>query len=186
MNDTAKLSRLGLVVVRLNVGGSPYLLFRKDIRWGDITFLGGHESNHDNGNLRRAAYRELLEELPTARQYREWIDLTPLESRFHGPVFSSSANQLVKYEIEYFFVKFLADPTNIFNSMGNRTPNILLPEKEILHSSRYTVSELVKILQRSFCGDFEKIGYSWDPPLLLNASFLHRSRETQLFLHLKN
>lgn len=55
-----KRSRCAFVVIKLRIAGEDYFLMRRDPDWRDVSFIGGHASERDNGNLERAARRELL------------------------------------------------------------------------------------------------------------------------------
>lgn len=60
-------SKIGFAVVKLDFGGVPFFLMRKNEKWKDVNFIGGHENPRDQGSLLRAAQREFWEEVPSSR-----------------------------------------------------------------------------------------------------------------------
>ena len=103
MTQPRKISRVGFAVVKLLVHGEIVFLMRRSKKWQDISFIGGHENNRDAHKLGRAAYRELLEEVPALRKNVRF-DFLPLTDEFcYGPVHSQSADMLVGYELQFFW-----------------------------------------------------------------------------------
>jgi 8-oxo-dGTP pyrophosphatase MutT (NUDIX family) len=79
-----------------------YYLMRVDPKWKDINFIGGHEKDRDSGNFERTARRELWEEVPSIRDYREF-DVVPLTTElYYGPIESRSKGGTVEYELRFF------------------------------------------------------------------------------------
>lgn len=156
-----RLSRVALVVIKLQIAGTPYFLMRKDPSWRDITFVGGHVNDRDGGALQRAAYRELLEEVPPLRLHRTY-DLVPITPQLeHGPLESPSARARVLYELQYFLIRFTASPEPVIKSLGARTLNVLVSQCDLLKPSRYKVASLVSVLEAAHPGGLEAIPLSW-------------------------
>ena len=79
MMHAVKESRIGLVVVKLSFAGEYFYLMRKNDKWKDYNFIGGHEIERDHGSLQRAANREFREEVPASRFIRYVLpQLTPV------------------------------------------------------------------------------------------------------------
>jgi len=160
MSDFRK-SRVALVVVKLKVLGTPYFLMRKNRAWGDVTFIGGHTNERDNGMLHRAAYRELLEEVPPLRSARG-LEIRPLTPQLdHGPVESPSAQTTVIYDLQFFLAVFRHTPEKLIASLGPRSSNVLVAQHELLQPNRYKVATLVQILNDVYEGGLSAIPYSW-------------------------
>jgi hypothetical protein len=161
MGKPAKISRVGFVVAKLLANGQPHFLMRKNRKWHDISFVGGHESRRDAHKLARAAYRELLEEVPSLRRKADF-ELEPLTDEFcYGPIHSRSAENFVGYELQFFFLRFLTSPKGLIGSLTPRSSNILLPQTELLAPQRYEISGLVPLLERTFPGGLNAIPLSW-------------------------
>lgn len=165
MTEPTKLSRLGFAVIKLQIDGDDFFLMRKNLKWKDVSFIGGHEMPKDSGNLLRAARRELLEEVPALRSFGS-IELVPLtDSVSHGPRFSPSANAHVRYVIQFFLVRFGADPSDVVRGLGPRTPNLLLRQEELLTKRPFQVAGLVDLLHQVTHGGLPAIPYSWESNL---------------------
>jgi NUDIX domain len=161
MSESPKLSRLGLAVIKLKIGGECVFLMRRDHRWNDVSFVGGHELPRDNSSLLRAARRELLEEVPAFRAFKEF-ELAPLTGEVtHGPVHSASAGTDVKYALQFFHVQFSSNPAPIVETVSTRTANALLREDELRTERHFKVAEWVRILDRVIEGGLLGIPFSW-------------------------
>ncbi len=161
MNQPVKKSRCAFVVIKLRIDGKIYFLMRQDARWKDLNFIGGHERARDAANLRRAARRELLEEVPSLRSARSF-ELAPLTSQFvHGPVYSRSAGCEVEYELQFFLAKFGTAPERLLESLGRRSANELVCQDELLRPSSYRVSKLVQVLSDKLREGLQAIPFSW-------------------------
>lgn len=161
MSQPVKKSRCGFVVVKLRIAGDIYLLMRQDRRWKDVNFIGGHERAQDAGKLRRAARRELLEEVPSLRAAKSF-ELVPLTSKIvHGPINSRSAGCKVEYELQYFLVKFAIAPQPLLEALGPRSPNMLVRQEDLLVPRSYRVSGLVQVLDDELRGGLQSVPCSW-------------------------
>jgi hypothetical protein len=102
MKHGLRKSRVGFVVIKLRALGRAWFLLRKNERWNDVNFLGGHEKERDKTSLHKTAERELYEELPSIRTVKGF-DLEPLtEELFYGPIFSRSRVTNVEYDVQFF------------------------------------------------------------------------------------
>ena len=161
MNQRVKKSRCGFVVIKLRVDGKICFLMRQDARWKDLNFIGGHEKARDAANLRRAARRELLEEVPYLRSATSF-ELAPLTGEFvHGPVYSRSAGCEVEYELQFFLVKFGTTPERLVESLGPRSANELVCQDDLLVPSGYRVSGLVQVLSDKLRNGLQAVPFSW-------------------------
>jgi 8-oxo-dGTP pyrophosphatase MutT (NUDIX family) len=157
----SKESQVALVVIKLKVQGQPCFLMRKNRKWEDISFIGGHVEDRDAGSFERSAYRELLEEVPPLRVNRDF-NLTSLTSQIrYGPVYSRSANTTVNYDLQFFLVVFRNSPEIAIASLGQRSLNVLLTENELLKPSLYRIAALVEVLNTQHKGGLSAIPYSW-------------------------
>lgn len=158
-------SRVALVVVKLKVRGKPYFLMRKNRAWGDVTFIGGHTKDRESETLRRAAYRELLEEVPPLRSARG-LKIEPLTPQLpHGPVESLSAKTTVMYDLQFFLVRFRQTPDKLIASLGPRSLNVLVRQSDLLEPNRHKIASLVHLLKDSYEGGLPAIPYSWPEDL---------------------
>ena len=181
MTTPDKISRVGFVVVKLCIQGNAFFLMRRSKKWNDISFIGGHENERDGGKLSRAAYRELLEEVPTLRATSRF-ELDELTNEFcYGPVHSRSANALVGYELQFFFLKFLHSPAPALAALGPKSQNMLVREEELLFQSKFKIADLVELLGQVVPGGLKSIPLSWQFDL---ASAVAATSKQQEFLHL--
>jgi 8-oxo-dGTP pyrophosphatase MutT (NUDIX family) len=157
-----KKSRCGFAIIKLRIDAEDYWLMRKDPDWKDVTFIGGHVDAKDGGDLKRTAQRELLEEVPAARVFRNLTlaALTPHVA--HGPVFSPSARSTVLYDFRFFLLRFTSTPIPLLQSLGPKSLNVLIPQQELLRPETYRIASLVSILDRAVPGGLPSIAYSWD------------------------
>jgi len=161
MSAIPKQSRIGLAVIKLTIDGERAFLMRRDHRWNDVSFVGGHEQPRDNSSLLRAARRELLEEVPAFRMFKAF-ELTPLTNEVtHGPIYSASAKAQVKYALQFFHVQFLSNPTPIIETLGLRTANALMREGDLRSERPFRVAEWVRILDRVFENGLSGVPLSW-------------------------
>ncbi len=163
--EELKLSRCAFVVMKLRFKENDYFLMRRDPDWKDINFLGGHTNERDRGKLEKTARRELLEEVPSLRSFAQ-IDLVPLTDQIaHGPVYSPSARCLVKYELQFFLLRFGESPKTILESLGPRTLNILVRQDDLMVPRKHKVAELTNVLANSIVGGLPSIPHSWPEDL---------------------
>ena len=184
MSENLKLSRCGFIVMKFQIDGAPHYLMRRDARWKDINFIGGHERDQDGRSLRRAARRELLEEVPVLRSFNSF-DLSPLTDEFsHGPVFSHSAASQVKYQLQFFLIAFLKNPKPLLEKLGTRTDNVLVSQDDLMVPHFHRVSGLVTALDKSLPGGLQRILYSWPNDVGPTMRDISVSQGSQLSLRL--
>ena len=160
MNGLLRKSRVGFVVVKLSVGGAAFFLMRLNAKWKDVNFIGGHEKLRDSGNLEKTARRELWEEVPSIRGYSD-VTLEPLTQLMHyGPIRSRSNGGDVEYEIQFFLLRISYSPEVLVEMLSSRTKNIWVAEHDLLNRTRFRVSGLVDLLERSLPGGLQEIAYS--------------------------
>jgi ADP-ribose pyrophosphatase YjhB (NUDIX family) len=165
MNTEAQTSRCGFVVIKFRIRGESHYLMRKNLKWRDISFVGGHINERDNESLMRAARRELLEEVPSLRTQKS-IKLVPLVDQVaYGPIYSPSAKQNRDYCFAFFLVEFGTNPLNALEQVGHRSLNVLVAERELLDPKKYVVAGLVQLLHETQKGGLQSIPYSWDEDL---------------------
>ena len=162
-----KRSQVALVVVKVKVRGRPYFLMRKNKAWGDVTFIGGHVDERDGGRFKRAAHRELLEEVPPLRTERRFELKQLTEQINHGPVQSPSAGATRVYDLQFFLGDFRDTPDKSIASLGSRSLNILVAQSELLQPNRFKVATLVEILNQHYTNGLPAIPYSWSSNLVL-------------------
>jgi hypothetical protein len=161
-----KRSRCAFVVIKLRIDGEDYFLMRRDLDWKDVSFIGGHAKERDNGKLERAARRELLEEVPSLRAFK-LIELTPLTDEIaHGPVYSPSAGCRAEYSLRFFILKFRDSPKPVLEALGSRTPNILIRQDDMLVPRSHRVADLVSVLSGRIPGGLQSIPHSWPEDLV--------------------
>lgn len=161
---SVKASECGFVVIKLRLDDESHYLMRKNLKWQDISFIGGHVNARDSGSLIRAARRELLEEVPSLRGVP--VTLVPLiEELAHGPVYSISAREDVDYRLAFSLVRFEESPLSALDQPGPRTLNVLVSERELLEPRKYKVSSLVPLLHQALQGGLASVPYSWEPDL---------------------
>jgi 8-oxo-dGTP pyrophosphatase MutT (NUDIX family) len=159
--DEPTQSRVGLAVIKLSIDCRPYYLMRKNPSWGDVSFVGGHINERDDGLLRRAAHRELLEEVPQLRRARG-VKLTSLTPELHhGPIYSPSAKNMKVYDLQFFLVVFSHTPERAIQSISERSLNVLVSQNELLKPSHCKVANLVELLNSKYAGGLSAIPFSW-------------------------
>jgi hypothetical protein len=165
MSASAKESRCGFAVIKLLIRGKSHFLMRRNLAWKDVNFVGGHENARDKKNLKRAAHRELMEEVPSLRAF-DAVELEPLaENVAHGPVFSASARRQVNYTISFFLVRFTSDPQDVLEAVGPRSMNVLVSEEQLFESPGLKRSMLVDVLDKVYPGGLRAVPYSWQDDL---------------------
>ncbi len=181
---TVKRSRCGFVVVKLKIDESDYFLMRGDPSWKDVNFIGGHERPRDRGRLKNAARRESLEEVPALRGVKA-VELEPLTDEMtYGPVYSPSSGREVEYEVRFFLLKFHESPEAVVRAIGPRSLNVLVRQDDLLAGDRRKVSELARVLDRSFPGGLRAVPYSWPRDLKsrVGRDSAAERRQTELML----
>ena len=179
MSDSPRLSRLGFALIKFKIDGESVYLMREDHRWNDVSLIGGHEQPRDNSNLMRAARRELLEEVPAFRSFKNF-ELSPLTGEVaHGPVFSASANAQMRYTVRFFHVGFGSNPSRILEALSERSPNVLIREQDLRAESTYRVAELVRVLERALEGGLTAVPFSWREDLATSLRAAGSSAWTQ-------
>jgi hypothetical protein len=184
MSSPERVSRVGFVLAKLRLGDSPHYFMRRNHKWNDVSFIGGHEAERDGAKLSRTAYRELMEEVPILRQGPSF-ELEPVTNEFcYGPVFSQSAKLLVGYELQFFLTIFSTAPTKMLGSLTSRSSNILLSEDELLNPQKYAVAGLVKVLDSVLDGGLAALPYSWPSDLSYAIADEKAAETAQIRLHL--
>lgn len=181
MNKKAKESRCAFVIIKLKISGEDWLIMRRNPSWKDINFIGGHENDRDNRNRQRTAKRELLEEIPVLKGFRSH-KLEKLTGEIaYGPILSRSASCEVKYDLQFFLLRFSRAPKPVLESLHGRTLNIMLRENDLLVQRKYKISALVRLLDRTLPGGLKSIPYSWSADLreVISASDLLLEKQTE-------
>lgn len=138
---------------------------RKDLRWKDINFIGGHEKKEDRYDLKKTARRELLEEIPALRG-REIFTLTQLTRKLeYGPLFSLSAGHKKKYILQFYILKLSKSPDRLLKSLCGRTKNVLIDKKELIKPKKRQISGIVKLLDGSLPCGINSIPYTREEDL---------------------
>ena len=170
MQTGLRVSRGGFVVIKLLVNGTVCLLVRRNLKWKDVNLIGGHLKDRDQGNLMRAAYRELWEEVPSIRNMTD-LSLKPLTGEVrYGPVLSRSVGEETNYEVQFFLLRMEGDATSLLNNLGARSLNVLIPQNTILRNENGRVSGLILFLDRILPGGVEGV------PLSSEANLKPRGR----------
>jgi len=184
MKNQERISRCGFVVAKFLIDREILYLMRRSKKWQDISFVGGHEMERDSHRLFRTAYRELLEEVPPLRKL-EKFELRPVTDEFkYGPVYSRSAEQIVRYEMQFFLLKFLESPRPLLQALSPRSPNILFSERDLLAPGGYQIAGLVNALDNTYPGGIKALPLSWDDDLGPELGELYRMQKAQLELKL--
>jgi hypothetical protein len=178
-----KLSRIGFVVLKFSFSGDYFYLLRRNEKWHDLNFIGGHENSRDRGSLKRAADRELKEEVPASRHIQYSLsEITPIIQT--GPFFSRSAQKNVLYNIQFFLVSYLDSPTQMLNSMSQRSKNRLVAQGELIKPSP-AVSRFAVLLNSEFEGGVFNIPLSWQIDLGPVSNYGGLVNSEQLDLNLR-
>lgn len=158
-----QVSEIGLVVIKLSFSGSPYFLMRKNDKWNDMNFIGGHVSDRDGGRLLRSAQRELREEVPAFRSLRYTLHSLTSKIEF-GPRFSHSRGTYVLYVLQFFLVECGEDPTGALKAISTRSKNRLVAESKMLTGSR-GITQFALLLDERTEGGLVAIPLSWSESL---------------------
>ena len=184
MDKGFRISRCVFVVVKLHLDGEDYVLMRQNTRWKDLNFIGGHVEDKDARNFERAAKRELLEEVPPFRGIP--FKLQPLTDKItHGPVDSRSAGCMVEYELQFYLMKFLSDPSAELSRIGPRSKNLFVKQRDILASHGFRISELLGVLDKSLSGGLKSLPHSWSEDICTASQQKGFALLNQMKLHLK-
>ena len=160
MNQVLRRTRIGFVVIKLLVGGAPYFLMRVNPKWKDVNFIGGHEKDRDGGNLGKTARRELWEEVPSIRSYKDF-SLEPLTPVIHhGPILSRSRGNEVEYDVQFFLLRISGALEALVEMPSPRTKNVLILERDLLTEGRVRASGLVQLLDGLLTGGLASVPYS--------------------------
>jgi hypothetical protein len=161
--EKIRVSRCAFVVIKLKLLCTPYFLMRRDPRWKDVNFIGGHATEADSGHFLRTARRELLEEVPAFRRFKSF-DLTPLTGNVtYGPLFSKSAHQQVQYLVRFYLLRFAESPQPLVEGLlqQTRTPNLFVKESDLFDGWKHQISGFAKVLTDTLGHDAQSIPYSW-------------------------
>jgi hypothetical protein len=158
-----KESKIGLAVMKLQFDENYFYLMRRNDKWKDYNFIGGHTSERDNGSLQRAANREVREEVPGSRFIRYALpQLTPVLT--YGPVYSRSAHAMVIYKVQFFLISISVDPTPMLKSISLRSKNRLVSQTEIIKHNP-AITNFAKLLDEHVEGGLANIPLSWSEKL---------------------
>jgi len=172
-----KKSNCAFVVIKLKIGGEEWLIMRKNQHWKDINFVGGHQKSIDKGNNLRTAKRELQEEIPALRTFKNY-KLEKLTNNIeYGPVESKSARSKVEYNLQFYLVRFIESPNFLCKSLNNKSANILISLKEIKSKNKFRISGLADLLNLNFPGGLESIPLSWPNDLDVILSSLNNLQQ---------
>ena len=165
MSNQPKISKCTFVIIKLKISNEEWFIMRRDSRWKDLNFIGGHEGPQDRGNRKKTAKRELLEEIPALRKIKSY-QLEPLTAEIeHGPIFSRSARCQVKYLLQFYLLKFKDHPYILLESLRGRTLNIMINQRELISKRKHRISRLVEVLDDALTNGFNSIPYSWNEDL---------------------
>jgi len=160
MTVAHRKSRVGFVIIKLRVAEAIFYLMRVNSKWKDVNFIGGHDKRRDAGDLKNTARRELWEEVPSLRGYPR-LDLEPLTGVVrYGPMLSRSKGDQVEYDIQFFLLRITRSPSTLIELLSARTRNVWVSEDELIHPTRYRLSNLVKLLDQVTPGGIRTIPFS--------------------------
>ncbi len=160
-----QISRCAFAVIKVNIGRVPYVFMRRDRTWNDLNLIGGHQNQRDRHSYSNTVRREVREEIPILRK-GQLFDISQLtEMISFGPVYSKSKSAMTTYEVVYFLVKFLQEPTFLRDAIIGRTDNVLIPQSEIGTGGGRKISRMAFQLEHVLVGGWELIDYSWSKDL---------------------
>jgi hypothetical protein len=164
-SDVRQIS-VAFVVGKLLIDGKDHLLLRRDPKWNDFTFVGGHESEVDEGDLARTVIRETEEEVPGLHEPYDF-SISPLtETIKHGPVWSRSIHAETVYTVRFYHLQLKRLPKNIRQVLLADGINVLTPIEKLFSAEwRTPVSRFVHLLDKQFPGGLRSIPYSWSDDL---------------------
>jgi hypothetical protein len=158
--ENIRKARVGFVVLKLRSGDANYYLMRRNPKWKDINFIGGHEKDRDTSDLSKTAQRELWEEVPPFRTYSKF-KLRPLTDILgYGPVFSRSRGDQAKYEIQFFLVEIEEPPEKLVEALSSRSKNVWVNEKEFETPEKFNLSGLANFFKTKVDGGLISIPLS--------------------------
>src|SRR5713226_8699798 len=160
-SDVRKIS-VAFVVGKLLIDGEDHLLLRHDPKWNDLTFVGGHESERDEGDLARTAIRETEEEVPGLHWSFDF-SISPLtETLKYGPVWSHSVHVNTAYTVRFYHLRLKRPPNNIWQILQANRLNVLVPINKLFSADCIIrTSRFVRLLDKQLPGGLKSIPYSW-------------------------
>lgn len=155
-----ELTQCAFVVIKIRFNNTSHFLLRRNEKWNDISFVGGHAELRDGNSLRNTALRELREEVPAMRTYRK-IDLIPITDAVqYGPVFSRSTGLKKTYLVKFFLAKFLDEEFELNRIITPKTRNVLVAEKDLQLAGHVRKSGYIDFLASQFSIGLAGIGFS--------------------------
>jgi hypothetical protein len=160
VNDSIRTSRAAFVIIKLVVSNDVYLLLRKNVKWNDLNFVGGHQKERDQGSLVRTAQRELWEEVPSIRGIVNTHLVPVTDEVLYGPVYSRSVGRETIYRVQFFRLAFEQQPTSLIQKLSTRSRNVLVPEQRLFLQNSIRISGLIKFLHERLAGGIASIPVS--------------------------
>lgn len=150
------------VVVRLEVDGRDYFLFRKHPKWGDWSLIGGHVEQNERGDWSVAASRETEEEMNPLRvgQDVRLSALLPDELEW-GPEPSRTAGyQPTVYKSRWYWLEFLRDPAECLGELTDEG-FALVPKTDLASLEGIVATGLLKRIASRITYGLDSIPYAW-------------------------
>ena len=156
-------TRCAFVVVKLRIHETDYFVLRRDADWNDLSLIGGHQEEKDNGKFSRTARREMFEELSALRGKAEVV-LNPItELVSYGPVWSKSAKCDSLYRLKFYSAHLETDPAVLEKIISPQSGNYLVDLASLRNAiERSDVSAFLGLLEAEVPGGLGSIPYSWD------------------------
>jgi len=152
-------SNLALVIAKLRIEATDYLLLNWHLKWSDWSLVGGHIEPGEEHNWSAAAVREANEELAPLHSSRDFAvsELTP-HSVSWGPTDSRSNGEPTLYTAKYFVLSFVVDPAKALAKLSSADFMLL---DAGCQPNRASVSETLRQLYQHLPNGFADIPLSW-------------------------
>lgn len=163
MSRKNEFTRCAFVVCKLRIEGEVYVVVRYDVEWEDITLVGGHQEEEDEGQFAFTARRETLEELNDLAESARF-KLVPLTGELEiGPIWSRSARSVRRYKIVFYSLRFLQEPTVRLREKGDDEYVRFMKERDLMaNQGNIRKSRILELVQKEVPGGIEAIPLSWD------------------------
>lgn len=159
-------SKLALVLICVDIDGTPHLLFHRHRKWGDWSLVGGHVEPGEEADWQSTATREAEEELAPLRANADFIvEPLPTAPIEWGPVPSrSKGNAPTTYSVRYYTLRFLHDAATSLCRLDPREFVLVQLEDLEAPTPKFSMSDTFERFAASLGRRLRELPRSWPSP----------------------